>query len=92
MYQPAGFGGDPLEAYWHLVNAVTLWDVGTERQVEITGPRCACLHRCADAARPDYCPVGRCRYALVTSQTGGIVNDPVLLRLAENHFWLSTLR
>ena len=38
MYQPAVYGDqDPLEAYWQLVNGVTLWDVGTERQVEITG-------------------------------------------------------
>jgi glycine cleavage system aminomethyltransferase T len=91
MYQPAGFAGlDAVAAYWHLVNAVTLWDVGTERQVEITGPDALAF---ADALTPrdlTKSRIGRCCYTLVTTQEGGIVNDPVLLRLGDNHFWLST--
>ncbi len=35
------------------------------------------------------CAVGQCKYAFITDERGGIINDPVLLRLAENHFWLS---
>jgi aminomethyltransferase len=90
MYQPAGFGGDPLEAYWKLINDVTLWDVATERQVEITGPDAFGFTDMLTPRDLRKCPVGRCRYTLITSQLGGIINDPVLLRLAENHFWLST--
>ena len=90
MYQPAGYGGDPLEAYWKLINDVTLWDVATERQVEITGPDAFAFTDMLTPRNLRKCPVGRCRYALITSQSGGIINDPVLLRLAENHFWLST--
>ena len=89
MYQPASFG-DPLEAYWKLANDVTLWDVGTERQVEITGPDALAFTNMLTPRDVSRCPVGRCRYALVTSVEGGIVNDPVLLRLADNRFWLST--
>jgi len=81
---------DDLEAeYWHLLNHVTLWDVSVERQVEITGPdgfRFTQLLTCRDLSR---CAVGQGKYVLVTAPDGGIVNDPVLLRLGENHFWLA---
>jgi aminomethyltransferase len=88
MYQPASYG-DALEAYRQLVTGVTLWDVGTERQVEITGPDAFAFTNALVVRDLSTCPVGRCRYAPVTTPDGGIVNDPVLLRLAENHFWLS---
>jgi len=91
MYQPAAYGdGDPLEAYWHLVNGVTLWDVGTERQVEITGPDALAFTNALTPRDLTACPVGRCCYTLITTEEGGIVNDPVLLRLGDRHFWLST--
>ena len=35
------------------------------------------------------CIRDRCKYVLITNADGGILNDPVLLRLAENKFWLS---
>jgi aminomethyltransferase len=88
MYQPASYG-DPGDAYWQLVTGVTLWDVGTERQVEITGPDAFAFTNALIVRDLGTCPVGRCRYAPVTTAEGGIVNDPVLLRLAEDHFWLS---
>ena len=37
----------------------------------------------------ERCAVGQCKYAFITDERGGIINDPVLLRLGENHFWLS---
>jgi aminomethyltransferase len=89
MYQPAEFG-DPIEAYWQLVTGVTLWDVGTERQVEITGRDALTFTNALTSRDLTKCPVGGCRYVLITAEDGGIVNDPVLLRLGENHFWLST--
>ena len=91
MYQPAAYGDqDPLEAYWHLVNGVTLWDVGTERQVEITGPDALAFTNSLTPRDLTACRVGRCCYTLVTSEEGGIVNDSVLLRLSEDRFWFST--
>lgn len=81
---------DDLESeYWHLVNDVALWDVGVERQVEITGPdgfRFTNLLTPRDLAT---CAVGQGKYVLITDEVGGIINDPVLLRLGENHFWLA---
>jgi aminomethyltransferase len=88
MYQPHSYG-DPLEEYRHLTEGVTLWDVATERQVEITGPDALRFTELLTPRDVSACPVGRGRYIVVTSEDGGIVNDPVLFRLSEQHFWLS---
>jgi glycine cleavage system aminomethyltransferase T len=80
---------DDEDEYWHLLEKVTLWDVAVERQVEITGPDAAAftqLLTCRDLSR---CDVMQCRYAPLIAPDGGIVNDPILLRLGESHFWLS---
>src|SRR5690625_6564346 len=88
QYQPRRYG-DPVEEYWALVNDVTLWDVGAERQIEITGPDAFEL---ANITMRDLSglEVGQCKYAIITSQDGGIISDPILLRLAEQRFWCST--
>jgi glycine cleavage system aminomethyltransferase T len=81
---------DDFEAeYWHLLNHVTLWDVAVERNVEVTGPdgfRFAQLLTCRDLSS---CAVGQARYVLITAPDGGILNDPVMLRLDENTFWFA---
>jgi aminomethyltransferase len=88
MLFPINF--DDLEVeYWHLINHVTLWDVSVERQVEITGPdafKFTDMLTPRDLAR---CAVGQGKYVAITAEDGGIINDPVLLRLGENHFWLA---
>ncbi len=88
MYLP-GYYTDFEDEYWHLVNHVALWDVAVERCVEITGPdahRFTNMLTCRDL---DRCAVNQCRYAPIMADDGGIVNDPVLLRLGENHYWLA---
>jgi glycine cleavage system aminomethyltransferase T len=83
------FYDDDEDEYWHLLKHVTLWDVAVERQVEITGPDAAAfaqLLTCRDLSR---CEVGQCKYAPLIAPDGGIVNDPILLRLGQDHFWLS---
>jgi glycine cleavage system aminomethyltransferase T len=87
-YHPRHYG-DPVEEYWQLLNGVTLWDVGVERQVEITGPDAFAFTNLLVARDLGKCDVGQCKYVFVTAPDGGIINDPVLLRLGENHFWLS---
>ncbi len=83
------FYDDPVEEYWHLLNHVTIWDVGVERQVEIAGPDAFTFASLLIPRDLSQCPVGEGRYVVLTDETGGIINDPVLLRLGENHFWLS---
>lgn len=87
-YHPRHYG-DPVGEYWHLLEAVTLWDVGVERQVEITGPDAFEFTNMLVPRDLTKCKVGQCKYVFVTNADGGIINDPVLLRLGENHFWLS---
>ena len=88
MYLPSYFN-DPVEEYWHLLRHVTIWDVAVEHIVEITGPDAFAFTNmltCRDLTR---CAVQQCKYAPIIAADGGIVNDPVLLRLGENHFWLA---
>ncbi len=88
MYMPTGYT-DPVSEYWHLVNDVTLWDVACERQIEVTGPDAAKLVQLLVPRDLTKLDVEQCWYVLMTADDGGIVNDAVLLRLGENHFWLS---
>jgi glycine cleavage system aminomethyltransferase T len=88
MYIPRSFG-DPEQNFWNLVNDAILCDVGVERQVEITGPDAAQFTQLLTPRNLSECAVGQCKYVLITNTAGGIVNDPVLLRLEEDRFWLS---
>ncbi len=88
MYIPRDFG-DPEQNFWNLIEKSILCDVAVERQVEITGPD---AHKFTQLLTPrdlSNISIGQCKYVLITNNEGGILNDPVLLRLAENHFWLS---
>ena len=88
MYIPRDFG-DPVQNFWNLVNEAILCDVAVERQVEITGPDAAKFTQFLSCRDLSNCEVGQCKYVLITDQNGGIINDPILLKLGENHFWLS---
>ena len=88
MYIPRDFG-DPEQNFWNLVNDAILCDVAVERQVEITGPDAYKFIQLLTPRDLSKLDVGQCKYVLITNEKGGILNDPVLLRLAENHFWLS---
>ncbi len=80
---------DDVKEYWHLLNHVTLWDVAVERQVEITGPDAARFTQLLTPRDLSTTQVGQCKYVLICAPDGGIINDPILLKLAEDHFWLS---
>ena len=88
MYIPRDFG-DPEQNFWNLVNDAILCDVAVERQVEITGPDAAKFVQMLTPRDLSTMAVGQCKYVLITNADGGILNDPILLRLAENHFWIS---
>ena len=88
MYIPRDFG-DPVQNFWNLVNDAILCDVAVERQVEITGPDAAAFTQLLTPRDLSKMAVGQCKYILITNAEGGLINDPVLLRLADNHFWIS---
>jgi glycine cleavage system aminomethyltransferase T len=87
-YHPRHYG-DPIEEYWQLLNGVTLWDVGVERQIEISGPDAFDFTNLLVARDLNKCAVEQCKYVFLCLPDGGIINDPVLLRVEENRFWLS---
>jgi glycine cleavage system aminomethyltransferase T len=88
FYHPRHYG-DPIAEYWHLVNEVTMWDVGVERQIEISGPDAFTFANMLVPRDLHKCKVSQCKYVFITAPDGGIINDPVLLRLEENRFLLS---
>jgi len=87
-YLVGGYAGVESE-FWSLVNDVTLWDVTCQRVVEISGPDAFAFTDMLTPRDLSRCRVGQCRYILITNRDGGILNDPVLMRLAEGRFWLS---
>ena len=88
MYIPRDFG-DPTQNFWNLVNEAILCDVAVERQVEISGPDASQFVQLLTPRDLRELKVGQCKYILITNAEGGIINDPILLRLAENKYWIS---
>lgn len=77
------------EDYRHLKRHVQLWDVGCERQVEVVGADAARLVQAMTPRDLGRIAVGQCAYAPLVDEAGGMVNDPVILKLAGDRFWLS---
>ena len=88
MYIPRDFG-DPEQNFWNLVNEAILCDVSVERQVEISGPDATRFVQFLTPRDLSQMKVGQCKYILITNQDGGLLNDPVLLKLADDRFWIS---
>lgn len=88
MLLPAHFGS--LEDdYWHLLAHVQVWDVSVQRQVQVTGPDALRLAQMTTPRNLGGMSIGKCYYAPLVDETGGMVNDPILLRVADDRIWLS---
>ncbi len=77
------------EDYRHLKTAVQVWDVAVERQVEVRGPDAARLVQMLTPRDLRSLTIGRCFYTPMVDETGGMLNDPVTLKLAEDRYWIS---
>ena len=88
MYMPVSYG-DPDAEYRRLLEKVAMWDVAVERQVQISGVDAERLVRYLTPRDLKDCPVGRGMYVPLCDHDGRLINDPVILRLAEDKFWLS---
>ena len=75
--------------YWHLCEAVQVWDVSCQRQVEITGPDTRRLVQLMTPRDLSQAENGQCLYAPLCDETGGMINDPILIKHTNNHWWLS---
>ena len=77
------------EDYRHLKEAVQVWDVACERQVEVRGPDAARLMQMLTPRDLRSMMPGQCFYLPMVDETGGMLNDPVGVKLAEDHYWIS---
>jgi len=88
MLLPAAFGSIE-DSYYHLKKDVQVWDVAAERQVEISGKDSAKLVQLMTCRNLTKSKIGRCYYCPIIDDTGNLVNDPVILKLAEDRWWIS---
>ncbi len=89
MLLPASFKDSLEDTYYHLKEHVQVWDVAAERQVEITGKdssRLVQLMTCRDLSKSKN---GRCYYCPIIDNKGGLINDPIVLRISNEKWWLS---
>ena len=86
---PKAFQPSVEEDYWHLREHVQLWDVACQRQVQIQGPDAAKLVQWMTPRDINQALVGDCFYIPIIDADAGLINDPVMLKLAEDKFWLS---
>jgi len=89
MLLPKAFEPTVEEDYRHLREHVQLWDVSCQRQVEIKGPDAAQLVQWMTPRNIGRAKVGDCMYIPIIDQNAGLINDPVMLKLSDTHFWLS---
>jgi glycine cleavage system aminomethyltransferase T len=88
MIMPTSYG-DPAAEYWRLINGVSQWDVGVERQVQLKGPDAGKLAQILSPRDLSKCQVGQGKYVPLCNHRGTIINDPILLKLDEDLYWLS---
>ena len=88
MYIPRDFG-DPEQNFWNLINEAILCDVAVERQVQIKGPDASKFVQMMTPRNLSSMQVGQCKYVILTNQHGGVLNDPILLRVEEDVYWFS---
>jgi glycine cleavage system aminomethyltransferase T len=88
MIMPTSYG-NPEAEYWRLINGVSQWDVGVERQVQLKGKDAAKLAQILSPRDLSTCKVGQGKYVPLCNHRGTIINDPILLKLADDLFWFS---
>jgi glycine cleavage system aminomethyltransferase T len=88
MIMPTSYG-DPEAEYWRLINGVSQWDVGVERQVQLRGRDAGRLAQILATRNLTTCQVGQGKYVAICNHRGTIINDPILLKLADDLYWLS---
>ena len=88
MLMPASYG-DPEAEYWRIIEGVSQWDVAVERQVQLRGPDAARLAQILSPRDLSGCAVGQGKYVPMVDHRGTVLNDPIVLKLADDLFWLS---
>ena len=89
MLLPKGFKNSIEEDYWHLSKEVQIWDVSCQRQVQISGPDALKLVQKMTPRSLKNMEIGKCFYIPMLNENAGMINDPVLLKLEDDMFWIS---
>ena len=89
MLLPKAYSTTIEEDYWHLREHVQIWDVSCQRQVQIEGPSAEKLVQLMTPRNISKANVGDCLYLPIVDGNAGLINDPVMIKLGENKFWLS---
>ena len=88
MYIPRDFG-NPEQNFWNLINNAILCDVAVERQVQVKGPDASKFVQMMTPRDLSNMKVGQCKYVILVNQNGGVLNDPILLKVSEDKYWFS---
>mgnify|MGYP001122054036 FL=1 len=88
MYIPRDFG-NPEQNFWNLINDAILCDVAVERQVQIQGPDAGKFVQMMTPRDLSDMKVGQCKYVILVNQNGGVLNDPILLKVSDDKYWFS---
>jgi len=88
MYIPRDFG-NPEQNFWNLINDAILCDVAVERQVQVKGPDASEFIQMMTPRDLSNMKVGQCKYVILVNQNGGVLNDPILLKVSEDKYWFS---
>ena len=88
MLMPVTYG-KPEEEYWRVINGVSMWDVAVERQVQLSGPDAGKLAQILSPRKLSKCEFGQGKYVPLCNHKGVLINDPIVLKLSDDLFWLS---
>jgi aminomethyltransferase len=88
MLMPTGYG-HPEDEYWRIINAVSMWDVAVERQIQLQGRDAGTLAQILSPRDLTGCRVGQGKYVALCNHAGTIINDPILLKLSDDRYWFS---
>ena len=88
MFLPTGYGS-PEREYWNLVNGVTMWDVGCQRQIQLYGQDAENLAQIISPRIISDLDIGQSKYLPLCNQFATIINDPIILKVDKNKFWFS---
>lgn len=89
MLLPKAYQRSVEEDYWHLREHAQVWDVSCQRQVQICGPQAQQLVQWMTPRSIGQAVPGDCLYLPITDEQGGLINDPVMLKLSDEKYWLS---
>lgn len=88
MIMPSSFGDREAE-YWRVIEGVSQWDVGVQRQVQLKGPDAGRLAQMLAMRDLSKCAVGQGKYVAICNSKGTILNDPIVMKLADDLYWMS---